>query len=70
MIGIDSSETSILNQLNHQLSHSGDKSVFDEIDLAKGKLQKLGYFTNTLEKVVMSLLRFFLWGPRQIKSQF
>ena len=36
MIGADSSETSILNQLNHQLNHSGDKSVFDEIDLVKG----------------------------------
>ena len=83
MIGVDSSETSILNQLNHQLSHSDDKSVFDEIDLVKGKLQKLGYFTNTLEKVTKNgneFTAFFSLGPKtdqvtilitnQIKSEY
>ena len=66
MIGVDSLETSILNELNHQLSHSGDKSVFDEIDLVKGKLQKLGYFTNTLEKVTKNgnEFMFFSFGSQ------
>lgn len=83
MIGVDSSETSILNQLNNQPSHSGEESVFDEIDLVKRKLQKLGYFTNTLEKVTRSgaeFTAFFSLGPKtdqitivitnQIKSEY
>lgn len=48
LIGKDSTETTVLNQIKFTSKHPNEKLVYVELDSIKMKVQKLGYFTSNL----------------------
>ena len=70
LIGKDSTETSILNQLDFVSKHENEKLLFDELNSIKKEIQKLGYFTNTLVDVLKDQFEItvqFSLGPKTKK---
>ncbi len=52
LVGKDSTETNILNQLNFVSKHENETLVFEELNSIKKEVQKLGYFTNVLVDIL------------------
>jgi len=51
LVGKDTTEMMVLNQLNYQKKHKTEASVYTELDLIDERLKQLGYFTAYREMV-------------------
>ncbi len=51
LIGKDSIQTSILNQVSYQKNHFSEKDIYEEISAIHEKVKRLGFFTSMVKNV-------------------
>lgn len=70
LVGKDSTETTILNQLEFTSKHKNEKDAFETLNTIKNKVRKQGYFTHVLVEVLKAEFEItakFLLGPKTEK---
>jgi hypothetical protein len=67
LVGKDSVEMTVLNQLNYQKKHKTEKGIYTELNLIDERLKQLGYFTayrDTLQKLDQEFIATYSLGKK------